>query len=324
MRSVAILFCILLVAACGRKPPVKTTEFSGNVMTIDYRVVIGTSLSSEQKQRVQAIIADTFAEVNTHYNKWNPNSELSRLNRLTSGETVEISPQLTQLLKLTDKVVALTEGRFDPTIEPLQALWKSVPSEDAIAALMPSIGWDKVHVGEGTFSKDADGLMIDLGGIAKGYGVDLLLNNLSTEQFSSIYVEWGGEIRTIGLHPHKRPWRVYISRLDNTNVNDALAIVDLENRSLATSGDYLQKWQVGDIEYFHVLNPKTGYPYKIHEDTIASASISCESCALADGLATAAMTFACKEEAIKWLETLRHDIPELQYWLYTRNDCDKN
>jgi thiamine biosynthesis lipoprotein len=324
MRAVAILLCTLMVAACGRKPPVKTTEFYGNVMTIDYRIVIGTALSEEQKQRVQGIIADTFAEVNTLYNKWNPNSELSRLNRMPAGEILEISPQLTQLLKLTEKVVALTEGRFDPTIEPLQALWKKSPSDKEIAALMPSIGWDNVHVGEGIFSKDADNLMIDLGGIAKGYAVDLLVKNLVAEQFPSIYVEWGGEIKTVGKHPHKRPWRVFISRLDDTNVNNALAIVDLEDKALATSGDYLQKWQVGEIEYFHVMNPKTGYPYKIREDSIASASIACESCALADGLATAAMTYESKEDAEKWLESLRHEIPDLQFWLYTRKDCAKN
>ncbi len=322
---ILLLTTLLLTAACNRNPRVKTTEFYGNAMTIDYHVIIGEPLSPDDQQKVASVTAETFAEVNGLYNKWNDLSELGRINRMSSGEQSELSPQLKQLLILTDKVVTLTQGRFDPTIESLQALWKAklsekrVPDDSEIAALLPSIGWDKIHISGDILTKDHSALMIDLGGVAKGYAVDLLVENLAKENFSSIYVEWGGEIRTVGKHPYNRPWRIYISRFEDTNVNNALAIVELEDLALATSGDYLQKWEIEDISYFHVLNPKTGSPYQIRSDSIASASIACKSCALADALATAAMTFENKAKAIEWLETLRQEIPELQYWLFTHN-----
>lgn len=325
------LFClsfILALASCGRSPPIKTTEFTGNAMTIDYRIVIGSPLTSEQKQRIDSIIFSTFQEVNAIYNKWNPLSELSTLNNLPAQTPRQLSPKLLKLLQLTDRVVKMTNGRFDPTIEPLQALWKkhltqgTLPSNEEITTLKPTLGWEKIHLDDGIFTKDRGDVMLDLGGIAKGYAVDLLIDNLTKEQISGIYVEWGGEIKTSGNHPHKRPWKIYISRFEDININNALAIVELEDLALATSGDYLQKWKVGDEEYFHVIDPGSCRALKIGEHTIGSASVACKSCAVADGLATAALTFPTEAEAADWLTGLQIELPELRYWLLTRTESE--
>jgi thiamine biosynthesis lipoprotein len=237
---------------------------------------------------------------------------------------VPISEELSKLFLLTDRIVRLSNGRFDPTIEKVQSLWKehlqqgTEPSDQAIESLAVSVGWDKVHFANGVFAKDHDDVMIDLGGIAKGYAVDLLVDNLIAQEFSDVYVEWGGEIKAHGRHPYKRPWRVYISRFEDTNMHNAIAIVDLEDIALATSGDYLQKWKVGDIEYFHVLDPHSARPLKIGPETLGSVSIACNSCALADGIATAAISFPTESEAEHWLNSLKEEYPELRFWLLSR------
>jgi thiamine biosynthesis lipoprotein len=327
MHYLIILLCIL--TACERPSPIRTTEFTGTAMTIDYRIVIGTSLTPEQTTEIQNIIDTTFNEINTIYNKWNPASEISHLNSLPAHTSFALSSKLYDFLKFTDHVVSITEGRFDPTIEPLQELWKQSLSAGQelspveIEKIAPVIGWKNIHFNEGVFTKDHDNTMIDLGGIAKGFAVDLLAQNLEAAHINSFYVEWGGEIKTHGIHPHKRPWKVYISRFNNTNPNDAIAFVELQEEALATSGDYLQYWKVGNTLYFHILDPASLRPLQITSTSLGSASVAASSCALADGLATAALTFSSEAEASNWLEQIKKTHhPEIRYWLLGRNISD--
>lgn len=327
MRFLILLFTLLI--ACNRPPPIRTTEFSGTAMTINYRIVVGSTLTPEQKIQVQNIIDSTFQEINTIYNKWNPESELSFLNKSPANTPILLSSKLYDFLVFTDHVVNLTQGRFDPTIEPLQELWKQnlsagrEPPANEIEKIAPAIGWHNIHFSGGLFSKDHAATMLDLGGIAKGFAVDLLTHNLLSENFTSFYVEWGGEIKTHGKHPQKRPWKVYISRFDNTNPNDAIAFVELHDEALATSGDYLQFWNIKDTLYFHVFEPNTLRPLKVTSQSPGSASVAATSCALADGIATAALTFPTESEATQWLDTIKTtQHPEIRYWLLSRNTSD--
>lgn len=326
------LFCFFLIlefASCSKKSSEEPILFSGNEMTIDYRILIGHSLNTSDKQHVLEIIRDTFDEVNLVYNKWNPESELSRLNRLEEGIQVPISQELEKLLFLTDQIVTLTEGRFDPTIEPLQALWKKylnqgkVPPLNEIRLIERAIGWNKIHFGQGYFYKDTSATSLDLGGIAKGYCIDLLTERLNQKGFKNVYVEWGGEIRATGEHPSKRPWTVFISHLGNPDPQKAIAILSLHDQAIATSGDYLQNWIVENeegekISYYHIIDPRTFYPLKMAAQKIASASIVASTCAFADGLATAAMMFPSVSLAQDWLNQLKGRYPDIAFWIIAR------
>lgn len=299
-------------------------------MTINYRITIGSLLEKKEEAFVKQIITETFREVDTVYNKWNPHSELSLLNNLGAGEKVALSEKLTHLLLITDRIVKLTEGKFDPTIEPLQKVWKSAlnagktPSEEALKPILDSVGWDKIHLSEGLFWKDHARTSLDLSGIAKGYGIDLLAERLKKAGFDDLYIEWGGEIRTFGAHPEERPWRVFISRLGDQTLENAVALIELNNQALATSGDYLQNWTVhrpgtsGFIHYTHIFDPKTKAPLEMTYHSIASSSVLANSCAEADGLATAAMCFNTVKEASTWAEKLREKQPELKFWILSR------
>lgn len=298
--------------------------FSDNVMTIDYRIVIGKALSKEATQNIQNLIDQTFEEVNVIYNKWNPNSELSKLNQAKAWEEITISLQMERLLSLTDDIVHLTEGRFDPTIEPLQHLWKShltigqLPKEKDLQELYPSLGWHNIHFSNGIFYKDHDLTRLDLGGIAKGYCVDLLVERLNEAGYPDVFVEWGGEIRASGQHPDQRPWKIFISGLGSNDLNQAIAILTLNNQAIATSGDYLQNWQVGNEHYFHIIDPTSKSPLKVTNNSVSSASVLANRCAIADGIATALMIFPNAEKANEWAEYLKITHPELQFWIVSR------
>lgn len=326
MKYFYLLFFIL-IAGCQNPPSQSAvTMFSDNVMTIDYRILIGETLSNEQKAKVQEIINRTFSKVNQVYNKWNEHSEISTLNKLKAGERFALSYELEQFLLQTQKIVEISNGRFDPTIEPLQQLWKShlsvgkIPSDEEINAIIPAIGWDKIHFENGSFYKDHDLTRIDLGGIAKGYCVDLLVESFNAAGFSNVFVEWGGEIRTSGQHPDNRPWNIFISRLGDSNPEHAIDTLSLKDQAIATSGDYLQNWDVKPTTYFHIFDPKTYRPLEITQHSVASASVLAPTCMLADGLATVAMMFPNIEEAQAWAERVKEQLPETQFWLVSRSD----
>lgn len=316
------LLILLLAFSCSDSP--STSLFVGTAMTIDYRITVGAALSAKERKDIENRIQAVFEEVNALYNKWNPDSELSRLNRLKAGEIATLSPQLQKLLSKCDYIVQLTGGRFDPTIEPLQQLWKSKlasgiePDEREIQALAPSLGWKRIHMENGTFYKDHNLTSLDLGGIAKGYCVDLLIECLQAAGYSDLFVEWGGEIRAAGRHPQSRPWKIFISRLGDQNPEHAIAHVELHNQAIATSGDYMQFWRVGDRLYFHIFDPLTFRPLVATSASIASSSVLASTCTFADGIAKVGMMFPTIEEAQQWAEEIRAQYPETRFWFIAR------
>ncbi len=292
------------------------TELTGMAMTMPYRIVFGHPLSQEQQQKALATITNTFDEVNSHYNQFNPDSEVSHLNKLQANVWMPLSPQMQAFLFLVDRLVALTEGRFDPTVEPLKKLWMpylikgTSPSENEVATIKDLIGWHHIHLSNGQFYKDHDDVLMNFDAVAKGFAVDLLVHNLVKEGFSSILVEWGGEIKTAGRHPEGRLWKVHIQGLEG---------VELDGTALATSGDYYQKWNVISdgqaVTYSHIFDPRTTKPIEVKDDSITSASVSCSSCAAADAIATALMVFDNIQQAQAWAEEIQQSYPSISFWL---------
>ncbi|CCB85852.1 FAD:protein FMN transferase [Parachlamydia acanthamoebae] len=319
---VILLFCL---NACQKQPSLY--QFTGNAMTMDYRVLIGHPLSTSEQEQIEATIFTVFQEVNLTYNKWNPSSELSKLNQLPAYVHTPISAALSQFLQKTAEIVQMSQGKFDPTIETIQSVWKThlaegkTPSPEAILAAQASTGWKKIHFENQVFWKEHDDTQLDLGGIAKGLCVDLLVEKLNALDYSNVYVEWGGEIRVSGQHPENRPWRIYICDCKNPEVTHAIAIVDLINQAIATSGDYRQNWTIEckkeKTTYFHIIDPATGSPLVSQKNTIASASVRAPTCAYADGLATIAMLFPDLETAKQWAQELERENPQLHFWLLT-------
>lgn len=341
MKIFPVLLAILLIACQSPELPVikihndGITAFTGSAMTMQYKILISGKLDTSQNKEISQIIETVFDKTNTIFNKWNPNSELSKLNAGKAGIATPLSADLQRLFRETDVIVKLSQGRFDPTIEPLQELWKQklnegkVPSRNEILFLAPAIGWDKINFIDGLFTKEHDQTKMDFGGIAKGLCIDIMVESLNDKGFSDLYVEWGGEIRACGQHPEGRPWTIYISRLGDATPENAITTLHLKDQAIATSGDYLQNWtvRVSDNEgkarsatYFHIFDPKTLEPIEATYTSVASTSVVASNCALADGLATIPMMFSGTAEALEWVESIREHVPEASFWIVSRSD----
>lgn len=325
-KIIKFLLIILLTTSCSSKPKKveNITIFQGTAMTIPYRIIVGKHINKQRRQGVQALIDMTFAEVDQIYNKFNPNSELSKLNGIDAYVAEPISAELQSAFKATDEIVSLSEGKFDPTVESVQQLWQEhlsvgcKPPREEVEIISASVGWNQLHIQNGLFWKERSDTHIDLGGIAKGLCVDLLTERLVDSGYADILVEWGGEMRAHGRHPDDRPWRIFISRLDSTDPSQAIDTIDLDNQAIATSGDYLQNWNVGGTVYTHIVDPKTCNPLTITRNSIASATVLAPTCTLADALATSAMLFSSSVEAQKWAQKITESNPEISFWFITR------
>jgi len=328
-RLLVPLIFFFCIAGCSTQKPPSPIVFADNIMTINYRILVGEKLNTDQRVIVQKIIDDTFVEIDTIYNKWNLHSELSQLNDLPANQKKTLSPQLLIFFTYIDHFVNLTEGRFDPTIEPLHQLWKTyleqgqIPPQNEIEHLKPAIGWDKISFKDGEFQKADDRTQLDFGGIAKGYCVDLLVERLMEAGLNNIFVEWGGEIRAQGQHPTRRPWSIFISKLGDRNPEHAIAQLDLNNRAIATSGDYYQSWTItlpdGQTKsYCHIFNPLTLSPLEVKTGSVASASLTADNCLTADTLAKVLMLFDTVDEAKEWIDSIQQNYPSIDYWIVVR------
>jgi len=327
-----MIFRIILIGTlfCGisiyNKSVIKPYAFDGHEMTIDYHIIV--NCSDKDQQPIKRMINETFREIDRIYNNWNPHSEISTVNRLKAYEIISISPELDHFLHLTGRIVQLTKGRFDPTIEPLLQMWKShlqrgeTPSQQDMDHIRPAVGWNHLHFKEGILFKDHDQTRVDFGGIAKGYCVDLLVERIVKAGFNDILVEWGGEIRAQGRHSEERPWNIFVGRLNDTDPQNAITKISLENQSVATSGDYIQNWTIThngvETVYFHIIDPRTGNPLKSTTSTVASATVMAPTCLLADALAKGAMIHTSLSDAKEWADELSEQDPTLKFWLFAR------
>ena len=280
-----------LLLLCLTGCSIQEHHFRGIAMKIPYHVIVGKPLSSEEKQHVLKVIEGTFAEVNATFNHYNAESELSVLNH---SKEMAISPSLLHLIALSRNIHLLTNGRFDPTLGAVITKWKKSLKQGKTPTNLASClsGFDYLEI-EGNYCRKTQPIELDLDGIAKGYAVDLITERLAL--YHNIFVDWGGDIRVLGRHPSGRLWAVQIA--------GSSEIIDLEDQAIATSGETRQ---------IHIINPSTLAP--LNQSPFTSISVLAPSCAMADGLATAAMACETPEE----LDQFRHSIPDIDFFIINK------
>lgn len=290
-----------------------------------YTITVGENLSPTQQKQLNETINATFSHIDTHFNNYNPQSEVSVLNTLPARQKISISPSMAQFLHQVDTLVTQSDNIFDPTIAPVHALWKqhlkhhTTPSHEEIALLTPAIGWNTIHFDNNTFYKDHDATQLDFGGIAKGHCVDLISEKLIELGYSHHIVDWGGELKAHGHHPSGRQWIVGISHPDTPDPSYAIAHVPLHNQALATSGNYLQNWKVEGTTFTHIIDPTTLKPLTVENGTLTSCSVIADTCMEADTLATRAIIFQAPEKAHQWAKEMKSKNPNLSFWFATKH-----
>ncbi len=226
------------------------------------------TVSSDRQEPLEPALNEaqkTIGEVEKICNIFNPESELSRLNRSAGQQDFSCSPLLWEMLCAADHYYRFSAGGYDPTVQPLMLLWgfrgkrKTLPTDREIAETMKKVGWDKVKLDPEKHSVRflTDGIGIDFGGIAKGFALDKAKAVLQKHGIRRAVLDFGGNIGCIIPENHE-PFRIGIR---NPEAADQLAdAVTMRNQCAATSGSYERYVIIGGKQYSHIMDPRTGKP----------------------------------------------------------------
>ncbi len=289
----------LLATGCGRReawtalPSPGTRAFSGLAMGTTYTVKIATpGLSTAALAAAQRAVAGALDEVVGLMSHYDAGSELSRLNRHPVGRPFSVSEPTARVFEVALAVQQASGGAFDVGVGRAVDAWgfgpsgaaRHVPSAEALAALQREqrAGTLRLDRRAGTLTRQAP-VAANLSGIAKGYAVDCAVLALQALGFGDVMVEVGGEIRTLGRNGQGQPWQLAIERPDAVP-QQALLIVPLSGRSLATSGDYRNYFMEGERRYCHEIDPASAAPVA---HSLASVSVVHDDCTQADAWSTA-------------------------------------
>ena len=294
MKGAALLLALLLtviptLTGCAKAEPKKESAvgfYLDTVITltayVDDAQVLKDAL--EECGRYEAMLSRT-----------REGSDVWRVNH-AGGEPVAVSGETLEIINTARQVSEMTGGAFDITIAPASTLWDftsgrhQLPDAGVLEAAASRIDYTKVKV-EGDTVALPEGMMIDLGGIAKGYIADAVKQYLIDRGVKSAILSFGGNIVAIGEKPDGSPWKVGVQDIDKPT-GAYMAVARNFGGSTVTSGIYERGFELDGRYYHHILDAHTGWPV---DNELASVTIFSDSSMWGDALATAAFALGMDE-----------------------------
>jgi thiamine biosynthesis lipoprotein len=288
-KIVNTLCCFLLLAIMSSCAHEKEKIYKKSTIMMD--TVITRSVVSHSKSHAEQAINSAFSEIKrleALFDFYSPDSEVSRINKHAGLSRVTVSPDMLTVLERASFVSEKTGGAFDVTIGSLLVFYDFAhgikPQQRAIEMHLPLVNYKAVRIDrkDASVFLEKKGMLIDLGGIVKGYVADRVVETLKRAGIRSGLVAVAGDIKAFGLKPNEKPWKIGIKDPRAEGKDDIIATLDLKDMAISTSGDYERYFILEGERYHHLLSPKTGYPARICQ----SVSIIAEEGALADAFAT--------------------------------------
>lgn len=261
-------------------------------------------------QQLTELAAAEAKRIEQKFSRYQSASILSQLNS-NAGSWQQIDTETSLLLAFAESCYQLSDGMFDITSGILRRIWQfdgsdNIATQQQIDELLPFIGWHKVKLETDRLFLPA-GMQLDLGGIAKEYAVDKVLQLLSSQfnanSLPSMVVNFGGDMCCSRPRSDGSLWRIGIE--NPMFAEQAVSAVGLSNGALATSGDSRRFLLKNGQRYSHILNPKTGWPVS---GAPRSITVAAPNCLLAGMLATTALLQGADAQAFLQAQGLK-------YWL---------
>jgi thiamine biosynthesis lipoprotein len=206
-----------------------------------------------------------IAELDGRLSDYREDTELMRLCARAGGPDVQVSEDLARVLDAAQVIARRTDGAFDVTIGPVSRLWRrarasgTLPDPEELAAAKQRIGYRymAVSLGQRTVRLERPGMMLDLGGIGKGFAADEALGVLREAGSPAAIVSMGGDVAAGDPPPGKDGWQIAIAPLGPSLPAQAPPRV-LRNAGISTSGDAEQFLERGGTRYSHLVEPSSG------------------------------------------------------------------
>jgi len=295
-------------------------EISGMTMgTIRYSVIYFTEDGNDFANEIDSLLQAWNQSLSTYIS----DSEISRFNDSDDCFSFK-SKYFMPVLEASKEVYSATDGAFDPTVGPLVNAWgfgpdKSMtPDSTTVDSLRSLVGFDKITFDENQVCKQTRGVELDFSAIAKGNAVDVVADFLILKGIENLLVEIGGEIVCRGAKPGNAPW---VTAIEDPTVEvyeqKVLAIAELNDKAIATSGNYRNYYVKDGRTYAHTIDPATGYPV-FHE--LLSATVFADNCMIADAYATAFMVVGLEKAKLILAQNSELDA----YLIYTNERNEIN
>lgn len=293
LKYFSILIAIIaLVFYLGKKTN-RYQTMNGETMGTYYSIKIKTD---RENNLLHNVVKAELERINNQMSVFDPTSELSLINQFSEKEWIEMSPELSDVMKTSHNIYQISNGNFDPTVGKLIDLWgfgvsspKKIPTPEEISTVLKYSNFNQLKFSNNfqKIKKNNPHTYINLSAIAKGYGVDRISKLLSKAGYNDYIIEIGGEVVAKGRRDEQTDgWNVGVSKPSENGIENAY-IVTLKDYAVATSGDYRNFLVFNDKRYSHTISPKTGYPV---EHNLASVTVFHKKCMSADAYATALMS----------------------------------
>jgi thiamine biosynthesis lipoprotein len=264
-------------------------QLEGKTMGTSYHI----SYIDPKNRNFKTAIDSLLVLFNNSLSTYQNDSEISKFNQDTVF-TFKL-PFFYPVLAKSKEIYELSEGAFDPTVASLVNFWgwgfknfkTNSPEQKSVDSLLQYVNFGKyIQFDTQQIRKTKRGVMLDFNAIAQGYGVDIVVDFLKSQGIENQLVEIGGEVVARGKNAKGKPWRIGINNPQDSLSNQLFASLELENRGLATSGNYRRFYIKDGKKYAHTLNPKTGFPV-LH--SLLSATVIAKDAMTADAMATVFM-----------------------------------
>jgi thiamine biosynthesis lipoprotein len=290
-RYGAALGLLLAVASpgfCG-DPVLSRFEFSEIHMGTRFRIVLYARDQTTASRASRAAFSRIRALDNI-MTDYQPGSELMQLSQQAGGLPVKVSEDLFHVLAAAQEIARRSDGAFDVTTGPVVRLWRrarrqhELPEPAHLAAALKLVGYDSLRLDPQARAVQLmkPGMLLDLGGIGKGFAADEALAVLQQYGITSALVAGGGDIAVGSPPPGSTGWLIGIAPLESPD-KPPTRFLRLRDAAVSTSGDAEQHVEIAGIRYSHIVNPKTGQALTGK----SSVTVVAPNCTTSDSLATA-------------------------------------
>ncbi|MCW2118379.1 FAD:protein FMN transferase [Flavobacterium sp. 7A] len=292
-----LLSILVLLTSCSFNK--KIIKLEGNSQGTTYHITYLCENGIDYKKEIDSLLATIDGSMST----WIPTSIISRINN--NEKNVVVDDYFKTVFNKSKEVSQKTDGNFDITVGPLVNSLGFGPSTkktlntSQIDSLLELVDYKLVFLKGNKIIKEKPAIKIDFNAIAQGYSVDIIANFLEEKGINNYLVELGGELRAKGKKENDE-WKVGIDQPteEESEGRQLEAIINLNNKALATSGNYRKFYIEGNQKLSHIINPKTGYPAK---HNLLSTTVIADDGITADAYATAFMVMGL-QKSIAFLE----------------------
>ena len=284
-RILLLLGLILIFQACTTS----TSKYIANNGTI-YGTYYSIKYESPKGEDLQPAIDEELQRLSRIFSHYDKEATISKVN---NNIPVELEQEFTTCFLKAEEIAQITHGAFDITAGPLISAWGFGPedrqkmTDEKVDSLKQICGYETIRFENGRIIKDNPHMTINMSAIAKGYTCDLIGEFLQKKGCLNYMVDIGGEVVAKGVNDKHKVWTIGIREpIENPFENELSAALMLNNRAMATSGNYLNFYEEDGKKYAHTIDPISGYPV---QHSLLSASVVANDCMTADAFATAFM-----------------------------------